>query len=78
MSDVSVATEATRRGEMPFALRAGASINECVNATGLSRSRIYQLMKAGEIEFVKDGARTIIKVQSLLKRIGLIDASTTA
>jgi hypothetical protein len=72
MTDVTVAaTEATRRGEIAFALRAGASINECVNATGLSRSRIYKLMKSGEIEFVKDGKRTIVKVASLLKRIGL-------
>jgi len=70
MSDLSV-TPQTKRGEIQFALRAGATIAECVMATGLSRSRIYQWMKSGEIEYVKDGTHTIIKVPSLLKRAGL-------
>jgi excisionase family DNA binding protein len=40
-----------------------------VRLTGLSRSRIYELMKSGEIEFVKVGASTLIVVESLRKFI---------
>jgi excisionase family DNA binding protein len=36
-----------------------------VRLTGLSRSRIYELMKSGEIEFVKVGGSTLILVESL-------------
>jgi hypothetical protein len=67
-----------KREKIPFALRTGASIADCVEGTGVSRSRIYQWMRAGEVEFVKNGAATIIKVPSLLRRLGLIDATTAA
>jgi excisionase family DNA binding protein len=36
-----------------------------VRMTGLSRSRVYELMKSGEIEFVKVGSSTLILVESL-------------
>ena len=40
-------------------------IPEAVRMTGLSRSRLYELMGSGEIEFVKVGASTLILVESL-------------
>ncbi|HEX8215568.1 MAG TPA: helix-turn-helix domain-containing protein [Allosphingosinicella sp.] len=40
-------------------------IPEAVRLTGLSRSRIYELMKSREIEFVKVGSSTLILVDSL-------------
>ncbi|WP_114951533.1 helix-turn-helix domain-containing protein [Sphingosinicella terrae] len=40
-------------------------VPQAVRLTGLSRSRIYELMKSGEIEFVKVGASTLILVESL-------------
>ena len=40
-------------------------IPEAVRLTGLSRSRIYELMKSGEIEFVKVGSSTLIPFDSL-------------
>ena len=41
-----------RRGPVePITVR----IPDAVRLTGLSRSRIYELMKAGEIDFVKIG-----------------------
>jgi excisionase family DNA binding protein len=40
-------------------------IPEAVRLTGLSRSRLYELMKSGEIEFVKVGSSTLILVGSL-------------
>jgi len=48
--------------------RISVRIPAAVRLTGMSRSRIYQLMKDGELEFVKIGSSTIILVDSL-KRV---------
>jgi excisionase family DNA binding protein len=40
-------------------------VPQAVDMTGLSRSRIYELIKSGEIEIVKFGASTLIVVESL-------------
>lgn len=40
-------------------------IPEAVRMTGLSRSRIYELMRAGEIRYSKVGRSTLILVDSL-------------
>ncbi len=40
-------------------------VPEAVRLTGLSRSRIYELMRSGDIEFVKVGSSTLILVESL-------------
>jgi hypothetical protein len=40
-------------------------IPDAVRLTGLSRSRIYELMKTRDIEFAKVGSSTLILVESL-------------
>jgi len=40
-------------------------IPEAVRLTGLSRSRIYELMRSGDIEYAKVGSSTLILVESL-------------
>jgi len=40
-------------------------IPEAVRLSGLSRSRIYELMKSGDIEFAKVGSSTLVIVESL-------------
>jgi len=40
-------------------------IPDAVRLTGLSRSRLYELMKGGEIEFVKVGGSTLIPYDGL-------------
>ena len=40
-------------------------IPEAVRLTGMSRSRLYELMKAREIEFVKVGTSTLVLMDSL-------------
>jgi excisionase family DNA binding protein len=40
-------------------------IPEAVRLTGLSRSRIYELMKSKDIAFVKVGSSTLVLVESL-------------
>jgi excisionase family DNA binding protein len=49
----------------PLLERISVRIPAAVRLTGMSRSRIYQLMKDGEIEFVKIGSSTLIPVDSL-------------
>ncbi len=41
------------------------SINEAVEATGLSRSTIYQKIRENRLETIKFGGRTLIKWDSL-------------
>mgnify|MGYP002782163388 CR=1 FL=1 len=40
-------------------------IPEACRLTGLSRSRLYELMKSRDIDFVKVGSSTLILVDSL-------------
>ena len=56
---------------IPFAERPACSIEDAVEASGLSRSMIYNKMKSGEIEWTKIGARRLIKVSSLLRLLGV-------
>jgi len=44
-------------------------IPEAVRLTGLSRSRLYELMRSGDIAFAKVGSSTLILVDSLRKFI---------
>lgn len=44
-------------------------IPEACRLTGLSRSRLYELMKSRDIEFVKVGASTLVLVESLRRFI---------
>ncbi len=43
---------------------------QAIAMTGFSRSRIYELIKSGELEIAKDGNRTFILVASLKAAIG--------
>lgn len=61
MSDLSPAT----RTAEPISVR----IPEAVRLTGLSRSRLYELMGSGDIAFAKVGASTLILVESLRRFI---------
>jgi excisionase family DNA binding protein len=49
------------RGAEPISVR----VREAVRITGLSRSRIYELMKSGDIAFAKVGSSTLILVDGL-------------
>jgi hypothetical protein len=54
---------------IPFYERFACSIPEAVVASGRSRSRLYQDMKAGKLEFRKNGRSTVILVHSLKKLV---------
>ena len=44
-------------------------IPEAVRLTGISRSRIYELLRSGDIEYAKVGSSTLIVVDSLRRFI---------
>ena len=56
-----MSTSSRRPAAEPISVR----ISEAVRLTGLSRSRVYELMKSGDIEFVKVGGSTLIPFDSL-------------
>ena len=58
-------------GRIPFGERLTCSVDDATEASGLSRSMIYNKMKSGEIEWTKIGARRLIKVSSLLRLLGV-------
>jgi len=45
--------------------RISVRIPEAVRLTGLSRSRLYELLRSGDIQFAKVGSSTLIIVESL-------------
>lgn len=55
----------TAEGRQPVAEPISVRIPDAARLTGLSRSRIYELMKRGEIEFVKVGGSTLIPYDGL-------------
>jgi hypothetical protein len=52
---------------IPFDQRPTCSVDDAVEASGLSRSLLYQKMKAAELAFTKVGKRRLVQVQSLLQ-----------
>jgi excisionase family DNA binding protein len=52
-------------GERPISVR----IRRAVQLTGLSRTKIYQLIKSGEIEIIKIGSVTLIPFEALERLI---------
>lgn len=53
--------------ETPSAAPLAYSIKEVSRATSLGRTRIYQLIAAGQLEAVKIGRRTLIPAHALHK-----------
>lgn len=54
------------REPIPFHERIGCSVADAVEASGQSRSRLYEKMNSGKLAFWKDGKHRIVSVQSLL------------
>jgi hypothetical protein len=63
--------EAERGRGMRFAHRVTANIEDCVAATGLSRSALYGLMKSGAVQYRLVGRHRVIVIASLLRVLDL-------
>ena len=58
----------TAAASFPPGIKFLNTIAETMRATGRSRSGVYQMIANGELEAVKDGARTLIPGQSIVLR----------
>jgi hypothetical protein len=56
---------------MPFAMRVSASVDECIQASGISRSVLYHMMRDGLVEYRLLGRHRVVLVASLLKALGV-------
>jgi excisionase family DNA binding protein len=52
---------------IPFPERLTCSVKEAVEVTNISRSRIYELIKSGQLETRQQGRRRLISVPGLLR-----------
>ena len=57
----------------PFCL----SINDTAHALGIGRTKIYELINAGQLETVKIGRRTLVRIASIraIAKEGRADAA---
>lgn len=51
------------------------TIPDAVRATGIARSKLYDLLGTGEIEAVKLGRRTLIRTESLRRYVSALPAA---
>jgi excisionase family DNA binding protein len=52
---------------IPFAERLSCTIEEACQATGLGRTKLYEMMDAGQVETFHVGKRRLVLVPSLLQ-----------
>ena len=66
---------ASKQAEVPFWHRLGCSVREAEIATGIGRTKIYELLAEKRIKSTLVGSRRVISVASLRQ---LIDGDATA
>jgi excisionase family DNA binding protein len=54
---------------IPFPERISCTVAEACAATGLGRTKLYELIKQQQITATKIGARTLINVRSLISAV---------
>ena len=62
--------EITGKKILPLEERFGVTVNVAAEYTGISKSRIYELLHSGELEGKIIGGRRIVLVPSLLRLCG--------
>lgn len=53
--------------EIPFMQRPTCTIKEACKASGMGRTKFYELIKGGELQMISVGRRRLVQVPSLLK-----------
>jgi excisionase family DNA binding protein len=54
---------------VPFAEKFSCTVDEAMSATGLGRSKFYQLIRAGTLETRRVGKRRLVLISSLKKLV---------
>jgi excisionase family DNA binding protein len=60
---------------VPLRERLSVTVQVAASFTGISRSRLYEMLKAGDIEGCTVRGRRLVKVRSLLRLLGEGDKS---
>ena len=61
--------------EIPFMQQPTCTIKEACKASGMGRTKFYELIKGGELKMISVGRRRLVQVPSLLKFLRLDDLS---
>lgn len=75
MQVTSSASDIVRAQAIPFAQKLSCTINEACEATGLGRTKLYELIGDGRIATTTVGRRRLVVVRSLLS---LLEPDTSA
>lgn len=73
----SVAAASVRsdvQAHVPFVQRPTCTIAEACSATGLGKTKLYELIGQGQIDTTTIGRRRLVRVSSLLNLLGAGDA----
>lgn len=60
---------------IPFRQRPTCTIKEACSASGLGRTKFYELIKGGQLTIISIGRRRLVQVPSLLKLLRLEDVN---
>lgn len=66
MSESFPTTSNAAAARIPYAERATCPIKDAIAASGLGRSKLYDLMNEGRLKYVKVDKRRLVVVPSLL------------
>ena len=64
--------------DIPFMQRPTCTIKEACKASGMGRTKFYELIKGGELKMISVGRRRLVQVPSLLRFLRVDSASTEA
>lgn len=59
-----------QRNALPFAERLSCTVDEACEATGLGRTKLYELIGSGQVATVTVGSRRLVIVRSLIALLG--------
>ena len=59
----------TDAANIPFELRYSATVAETVAATGIGRTKLYEMIRVGEVETTTCGTRRLVLVRSVINRL---------
>lgn len=62
-----------RGSAIPFRQRPTCTIKEACKASGLGRTKFYELIKGGQLTIISIGRRRLVQVPSLLKLLRMED-----
>lgn len=70
LQPASLTSEGGEPKNLPFAERLSCTIDEACEATGLGRTKLYELIGTGQLVTTTVGRRRLVMVRSLISLLG--------